>query len=582
MAKQGQGGQGGVSGPKSAARTSRAPRELAEPARASGVGVSKDFHSTTGMRSRVRTKGASIAPPPQPRFLQSLIALSRSAATALREDDVLRIYLNGLSEILPTRWIAIQLLDPETGGPKPATANAATPHATSECFMMTRAAVELHELQLNRNLHAHVELTDSYTPIFDTRALGFDVPLVDGERFIGSLSIEYPPGTQPDANDINVAVPIAVQLAQQLGNVHLLRESMYLRDYLSKLLDHASAPILVVGRNREIRVINKTLRTLTGLVRENLVGRDFILMLPENQRDRMLAAFDSAVRGESMANVEVVLPRATGGTTRLAVNVAAILRPDGEVEAVIAIGRDLTAVRELEEQVIQSEKLATLGQLAAGVVHELNNPLTSISVYADYLLKKSEKAQNDANDTEKLRRILESADRILNFTRDLVTYARPSSEQPKEISVRDVLDQAVVFCEHVITERGVVVEKSYAESLGSIQAVRSQMHQVFINLITNACHAMPQDAGKLFIEASMTRDGRVRVRVQDNGTGIRPGDADRVFEPFFTTKGEGKGTGLGLSIVRNIVQQHHGEISVESEIGRGTTFSVILDCGKKP
>jgi two-component system NtrC family sensor kinase len=357
----------------------------------------------------------------------------------------------------------------------------------------------------------------------------------------------------------------------------LLRESMYLRDYLSKLLDHASAPILVVGRNREIRVINKTLRTLTGLIRETLVGRDFVSMLPESQRERMTDAFNRAMLGESMANVEVILPRATGGTTRLLVNVAAILRPDGEVEAVIAIGRDLTAVRELEDQVIQAEKLATLGQLAAGVVHELNNPLTSISVYSDYLLKKAERAQTDPSDIEKLRRILESADRILNFTRDLVTYARPSSEQPKDINVKDVLDQAVVFCEHVISERGVVVEKKYADDLSPITAVRSQMHQVFINLITNACHAMPQDAGKLLIEATSQKDGRVCIRVRDNGSGIRPGDADRVFEPFFTTKGEGKGTGLGLSIVRNIVQQHRGEITVESEMGRGTTFSVLLE-----
>ncbi len=524
MAKQGQGGQEGLPGAKATARTSRAPRELAEAGRTSGVGVSKDFHTSTGTRSRVRGKGASISPPPKTHRLQALIALNRTAATALREDDVVRTYLTGLCELLPDRLIAIQLLDPETGGPSPAIANARTPHATSECFTLTREAVERHELLLNRNLHAHIEVTDCYSPLFDARAQGFDVPLLDGERLIGSLSIECPQGVSYTSDDVDLVVHVSLQLAAQLGNVHLLRESMYLRDYLSKLLDHASAPILVVGRNREIRVINKTLRTLTGLIRETLVGRDFVSMLPESQRERMTDAFNRAMLGESMANVEVILPRATGGTTRLLVNVAAILRPDGEVEAVIAIGRDLTAVRELEDQVIQAEKLATLGQLAAGVVHELNNPLTSISVYSDYLLKKAERAQTDPSDIEKLRRILESADRILNFTRDLVTYARPSSEQPKDINVKDVLDQAVVFCEHVISERGVVVEKKYADDLSPITAVRSQMHQVFINLITNACHAMPQDAGKLLIEATSQKDGRVCIRVRDNGSGILRAD----------------------------------------------------------
>ena len=505
------------------------------------------------------------------------MALSRNASNAFKEEDVVRIYLQGLVDLLPQRNIAIQLVDAETGGPLAAVSNAPTPHATSECFTLTREAIERHELSLKRNLHARVEVVETYSPIFELRASGFDVPLLDGDRFIGSVSVEYPGGARASAEDVNVAIPVTLQLAHALANTHLLRESMYLRDYLSKMFDHASAPILVVGRNREIRVINKTLRTLTGLLRENVVGRDFVSLLPESQRARMLSAYESAARGESVSNVELTLPGANNSSTRLVVNVAAILRPDGEVEAVIAIGRDLTALHELQDQVIQSEKLATLGQLAAGVVHELNNPLTSISVYADYLLKKFEKASADSGDIEKMRRILESADRILNFTRDLVTYARPSTEQPKDIGVKEMLEQAIVFCEHVIADRGAHVEKHFVADLPPIHAVRSQMHQVFINLITNACHAMPQDAGRLKITADLRQDGRVVIRVQDNGSGIRPGDADRVFEPFFTTKGEGKGTGLGLSIVRNIVQQHRGDISVESEIGRGTTFTVLLD-----
>lgn len=577
MAPKGQGDRGGLAGTKGSLRPSRAPRELAEAGRTSGVSPTKDFDTTTGTRRSVRAKGMSIPPPPNARLLPTLMTLARNAASAFREDEVVRIYLQGLVDLLPQRNVAIQLVDAETGGPQPAVANGPTPHATTECFTLTRDAVERHELSLKRNLHARLEVVETYSPIFELRAHGFDVPLLDGDRFAGTVSVEYPRGMRASPDDINVAIPITLQLAQALANTHLLRESMYLRDYLSKMFDHASAPILVVGRNREIRVINKTLRTMTGLLRENVVGRDFISLLPESQRARMLEAYDAATRGESMSNVEVTLPGANGGSTRLAVNVAAILRPDGEVEAVIGIGRDLTAVHDLQDQIIQSEKLATLGQLAAGVVHELNNPLTSISVYADYLLKKSEKAGADSGDVEKMRRILESADRILNFTRDLVTYARPSTEQPKEIGVKEMLEQAIVFCEHVIADRGAHVEKEFAADVLTIRAVRSQMHQVFINLITNACHAMPQDAGKLLISTGLSREGRIVIRVQDNGSGIRPGDADRVFEPFFTTKGEGKGTGLGLSIVKNIVQQHRGEISVESEIGRGTTFTVLLD-----
>jgi signal transduction histidine kinase len=284
--------------------------------------------------------------------------------------------------------------------------------------------------------------------------------------------------------------------------------------------------------------------------------------------------FVNALRGRPTSDFEMNLPRAQGGLARLALNVASFLSADGEVEGVIAIGRDLTEVRQLEEQVVQAEKLATLGQLAAGVVHELNNPLTSISVYSEYLLKKHEGGPTDGGDVEKLRRIVLSAQRILRFTRDLVAYARPSNEEPRIICITEVLEQAVIFCEHLVTENGAEVEKEFAEP-SSVLGVKGQLHQVFINLITNAVNAMPEGAGRLRITTRAERD-RMLVRVTDNGAGIPEDLRERIFEPFFSTKGEGKGTGLGLSIVRNILQQHGAEIEVESSLGEGTTFIVTL------
>jgi len=291
----------------------------------------------------------------------------------------------------------------------------------------------------------------------------------------------------------------------------------------------------------------------------------------------VLPIYIDALRGESSSNLEVRLPRRDGTFAQVAVNTAAIVSADGEVDGVIYIYRDITEVRELEEQIIHAEKLATLGQMAAGVVHELNNPLTSISVYADYLLKKSETRGDDPRDVEKIRRIYNSADRILRFTRDLVTYARPSTETPTDTSLNDLLDQALSLCEHLLDETGTRVITAYAD-LPPVFGVKGQLLQVFVNLITNACHAMPMDAGVLRIETDPGQDGWLVVRVVDSGKGIPAENLERIFEPFFTTKGEGKGTGLGLSIVRNIVQQHRGTIGVQSEVGRGTTFEILLPC----
>jgi signal transduction histidine kinase len=249
-----------------------------------------------------------------------------------------------------------------------------------------------------------------------------------------------------------------------------------------------------------------------------------------------------------------------------------------QLGAALAQRRARADSAKLEEQIVQAEKLATLGQLAAGVVHELNNPLTSISAYGEYLHAKHAQRGGDPGDVEKLHRIVQSADRILRFTRDLVTYARPSIEPAQSLSLREVVEQAVVFCEHLIREVGAEVNIEVEPPLPPVNGVRGQLHQVLINLITNACHAMPEGAGLLRI-GLRAASGRLELRVGDNGAGIPEHLHEAIFQPFFSTKGQGKGTGLGLSIVRNIVQHHGGTIRVESVLGEGASFVVALPVG---
>jgi len=232
---------------------------------------------------------------------------------------------------------------------------------------------------------------------------------------------------------------------------------------------------------------------------------------------------------------------------------------------------------ELKGQIIQSEKLASLGQIAAGVVHELNNPLTSIVGYSDYLRAKAERDKTDPNDVERLRRIGEAAARILRFSRDLMAYARPSIEPPSPLAVHGVVDQALVFCEHLFTQGGVRVNRNFAPEIGPVLGVRDQLTQVFVNLFTNACHAMEAHGGTLSVtsEVDLARHS-VKITVADTGHGIELENLKHIFDPFFTTKTEGRGTGLGLSIVRNIVLLHGGAIAVESAPGQGTTFVLEL------
>jgi two-component system NtrC family sensor kinase len=262
--------------------------------------------------------------------------------------------------------------------------------------------------------------------------------------------------------------------------------------------------------------------------------------------------------------------------------------------AAAALGRALEHARTMESlrasrpdtsafhaRMLQADKLATFGQIAAGLVHELNNPLTSIVAYSDYLIRHSSTPEGatskDPQDVERLRRISESANRMLRFTRELVGYSRPSSSVVGSVALHRVIDQAVAFCEHVLSAAGVRIERNYGDEMPPVSAVSEQLVQVFVNLLTNASQAAPTDGGQVVVRTFV--DGqtpRVVVEVEDNGTGIAPEHLQHVFVPFFTTKGDKNGTGLGLSIVKSILESQGGEIRVESEVGKGTRFFIEL------
>jgi len=240
-------------------------------------------------------------------------------------------------------------------------------------------------------------------------------------------------------------------------------------------------------------------------------------------------------------------------------------------------------LRDLRAQVIQSEKLASLGQIAAGIVHELNNPLTTIVAYSDFLRRKLSSRGDSDDDVERLSRINEAAARIQRFSRDLIAYSRPASEVPAPVLIHDVIERALVFCEHELDKTGVIISRSFGE-VRPVRGVAGQLTQVFVNLFTNAAHAMREEGGRLSVATAMSdgAEGEIVVTITDDGHGISEEHRERIFEPFFTTKTDGSGTGLGLSIVRSIVQSHGGRISVDRRDPRGTVFYVGLPSAAAP
>ncbi len=509
-----------------------------------------------------------------PSILAVYDRLASRIRVSMREDELLHLFAGAIREIYPDLMVCFRLLQPGRAG-------LALVYATGRLRPGARDRLRVvpdgpdAAAMLERS---GIEACDRYEPVFQDACGGVDVPLHDGNEVFGILNVEWARPWVPDTAARTVLRTLAAQIATALRDARLVAESIHLRDYLAKLIDHANAPILVIDSGRRIAVFNRFMEGLTGHPRETVGGLDAATLIHEGDRARFLAALAAAQGGKAVSGVEVRIPRRDrADAARISFNLASFVGPDGEtMDAVMAVGQDLTEIRRLQEQVIHAEKLATIGQLAAGVVHEINNPLTSISVHADYLHKLVDRGDRQQELTY-VGRIREAADRILRFTRDLMAFARPAGDEPDLVDVREVVERAAAFCEHVIGAAGARVERSF-DPAPRVYGVHGQIQQVFINLITNACHAMSgvDRERVLTLAVADNGDGRVRVEIGDTGIGIPPEIRDCVFEPFFTTKTQGKGTGLGLSIVRNIVENHHAEIAFTSEPGRGSVFTILF------
>jgi signal transduction histidine kinase len=228
-------------------------------------------------------------------------------------------------------------------------------------------------------------------------------------------------------------------------------------------------------------------------------------------------------------------------------------------------------LRTLHDHIVRAERLAAIGELAAKVAHELNNPLASIHLYNSLLLEQPADADEQRRLAENVREQVERAKRVV---RDILDYSRPAQAQLQTTSLNAAVEQGMRFVRHAANAAKVTVVEDYGNNLPWVRVDVSRMAQVFTNLTMNAIQSMPR-GGKLEISTGI-ENNELYVRFKDTGTGISPDDMERIFDPFFTTKPSGQGTGLGLAVCRTLVNQHHGDITVETEPGKGSTFTVWL------
>jgi len=279
----------------------------------------------------------------------------------------------------------------------------------------------------------------------------------------------------------------------------------------------------------------------------------------------------AAVRGGAPSNA--LNGAALNVTANIAVNIAIapLVSKEGSNIGRLIIFDDVTDRAEMERRLVQTDKLSSIGLLAAGVAHEVNTPLAVISSYAQMLAKQ---IAGDAEKAPLLEKIAKQTFRASEIVNSLLNFSRTSTTEYAGVDLNKVLTETLSLIEHQLAKANIQVTLGLQEPLPPIKGNPGKLQQVFLNLFLNARDAM--ESGGVLAVKTNALDGLVRVTVADTGTGIAPQNVTRVFDPFFTTKAARRGTGLGLSVSYGIVKEHNGEIEVDSEVGTGTRFHVTF------
>jgi PAS domain S-box-containing protein len=338
----------------------------------------------------------------------------------------------------------------------------------------------------------------------------------------------------------------------------------------------------LVGPGYRFEAVNTRLLKICKLAREAVVGRTMAEVLGEKVfREKVQPHIDLAFAGRTERGQEAV--ELDGAGRRILEFTCLPMTDDsGTVEGVVFNARDITETRRLEEQLVQAQKIESIGTLAGGVAHEINNPINGIMNYAQLILDRIATPDPSA---EFAREILNETRRVAKIVRNLLTFARHEKQSHSPALVGDIVSAVLSLIQTVMRHDQITLEMEIPAGLPKIKCRSQQIQQVLMNLMTNARDALnerypgysPQKRLRISAQA-IEKEGRgfIRTTVADSGTGIPVEIRDRIFDPFFTTKPKEFGTGLGLSISYGIVRDHGGELSVESEAGQGTRFHMDL------
>jgi two-component system NtrC family sensor kinase len=424
---------------------------------------------------------------------------------------------------------------------------------------------ELHEAEYVSPLHINGEIKGAIIAGFASK---------DGLSEAGTNLINA--ATQMAAMSVNLSAHYEAAIN---SSVTLAREEH--RKFTEAVLDALPVSLYVVDRDFRIVTWNRHREIgLQGIPRDSALGRNVFEVLARYPEGRVRQEFERAFRTGRIERIEQQTVDEDGSTKHWLVSKVPMKDPaTGEVTHVITVGEDVTMRVDAMHAVSRADKLAAVGRLAAGVVHEINNPLATIAACAEALEQRTSEGAFDGVEgkedlDEYLGLIKSEAFRCKSITTGLLDFSRVRTGDRHPLEINEILKSSANLISHQKRGDHVEIVLELADELPAVNADGGQIQQAVIALATNAIDAMPQGGKLTFRSAAQHKS--VAIEIEDTGVGIPADDMSKIFEPFFTTKEVGKGTGLGLAVCYGIITDHSGRLSVRSNIGKGTTFTILL------
>lgn len=393
----------------------------------------------------------------------------------------------------------------------------------------------------------------------DNQAFEAQFERADGSRIDVSVEVRILK-TETNSYNVIVAKDITEQKKKELD---LLR--------FSNVMQHTVNPIQITDASGKMIYVNPAFERASGYTKEELIGKNpKILNSGRHTKEFWKSVWDYIMLRKVWVG-EVENRRKDGTPFHSELVISPIVDGSDTVVGFLGAHRDITEQKILEQQLVRSQKMESIGTLAAGIAHEVGNPLTSISS----LVQVIQRTTDDDFAKEKLELIKNQINRIARIIRDLVDFSRPSSYIIKPTNVNQVVREALNIIQYGKKVKDIDFSVELAEDLPHLRVVPDQLTQVFINILMNAVDSLEGKPGSIWLQ-TLARNNQVEIIIRDSGKGIAAEDSEKIFEPFFTTKEVGQGTGLGLWVSYGIVQNFEGDILVESEAGKGSTFRIMF------